>query len=647
MVGDVDRGERGRMEGGAQKRRRMAVRVVALFVLAGALASWPASSVGAQATDGCDVQSIAIEQVDEHVPTDAPEFTGLFDAGRVSDRVAIRSFTLDGGGAGLMLFVNDARSVGAAEDGHGEHTAGFRDALREAGVSVAGLTVTREGVIGSSALHQGLVQRTAEAREGRIILFVMAVIDERFDDPASEEAFLFEQLDAQLARIPEACHRDAPAEEDRSGYVTGAVAAVGLAVFVAPAFVAWLRDPTARRRARRRGKESVGFVQHDVAADARADLRAARNTDLALLLGLGVSSLAALGYVWNEPGLFAAVPLGIFVSWAASALTSRRAPEWSRPEPWLRTARRPVLSFVALAFSLGFLALGLFGAARRIYMATLTDNELEVLAALNQTDPVLFREQPLWLALAGFALGGATHRLARRLAQRRASEVIATDDRPPVLLLRSFGDDGLRVRVRTQRHGLAEMVHLRRTQRFEEMVGWTLSSAGPVTTVADPRLRREPLGAARERLSQESWLPVVRERIASAGKIALIAGQTQGLEVELEAIRDLGRLDDTLVVIPPTMDAVERWAYVAERLGIAARLDPSDQQTVIVAFRRGIPHAFVGAARDAPSYRAAAHAALELTSRSAEPDAAGAPLPPPLPQSASAGVQAMSVRLGQ
>jgi len=69
------------------------------------------------------------------------------------------------------------------------------------------------------------------------------------------------------------------------------------------------------------------------------------------------------------------------------------------------------------------------------------------------------------------ALGAIISRLARRLAAIDAHQLILRDTRPPVLYLRSFGDDRLKLLTATLgRPSLIERFTLRRFDAFEEVI---------------------------------------------------------------------------------------------------------------------------------------------------------------------------------
>ncbi|MFD6106711.1 hypothetical protein ACFWFQ_29080, partial [Nocardia salmonicida] len=86
---------------------------------------------------------------------------------------------------------------------------------------------------------------------------------------------------------------------------------------------------------------------------------------------------------------------------------------------------------------------------------------------------------------------------ARRMAALRADEALADDRRRQVLLLRSFQDDELRMRMhRSARHSPVEVVAGQAFERFEELLAWSLWRIGPVVAIGQPGEELPTLGAA-------------------------------------------------------------------------------------------------------------------------------------------------------
>src|SRR4029077_18038660 len=91
---------------------------------------------------------------------------------------------------------------------------------------------------------------------------------------------------------------------------------------------------------------------------------------------------------------------------------------------------------------------------------------------------------------------------------------------PPVLSLRSFPDDRLRLRTATLgRPSLVERFTPRRFDRFEEVLIRHLSRYGPVSAVTPPGTRLAPLGAARETIEPANWQSAVAGWMAHSALI--------------------------------------------------------------------------------------------------------------------------------
>jgi hypothetical protein len=83
--------------------------------------------------------------------------------------------------------------------------------------------------------------------------------------------------------------------------------------------------------------------------------------------------------------------------------------------------------------------------------------------------------------------------LMRRLSMRALRTRELQDSRPPILLLRSFADDNIKVRARgNHRRSLIDRLSLRRRERFEEVVAAALAVQGPVEAVGQVGERLPP-----------------------------------------------------------------------------------------------------------------------------------------------------------
>ena len=136
-----------------------------------------------------------------------------------------------------------------------------------------------------------------------------------------------------------------------------------------------------------------------------------------------------------------------------------------------------------------------------------------------------------------------------------AQEVRLKDQRPPVLLLRSFADDEL-VMQRTK----AFLVNVTNTPlSLEEQIVVPLWEVGPVVAIGQPGLDTDPIGAAREHIVGPLWQSRVQVLIGESVLVVVVLGETEGLFWEYE---QLSRHRVSLLVIwPPGATDVlgKRW----------------------------------------------------------------------------------------
>ncbi|MEL6317437.1 MAG: hypothetical protein AAFR16_07335, partial [Pseudomonadota bacterium] len=151
----------------------------------------------------------------------------------------------------------------------------------------------------------------------------------------------------------------------------------------------------------------------------------------------------------------------------------------------------------------------------------------------------------LLLPLAALILG-----LGRRLSQPDAGRLLEADARAPVLLLRSFKDDAATL---SSRNALKRLLYLGLygRVRLEAAIADELARLGPFIAVGQPGETLPALGAARAYFSDDEWRDAVRDWIAKARLIVVIAGTTRWVAWELEQIQAAGKLDATVLLIPP------------------------------------------------------------------------------------------------
>jgi hypothetical protein len=446
---------------------------------------------------------------------------------------------------------------------------------------------------------------------------------------------------AQSARSPAGETERGDEWHDAGALVGSAVAAVSIYLLIVGG-IAWLADYRAHtgRRQRSGADEGEATTEHavvDVSQVVRARRRVARaafsakvfGTSLALplfyppmwpsslfLLVLGVV-LVALG-IGLERGrrgaavgllvLSALVVLGLITAPLAllfapgAVIVLRRPVSATRVRGYRRvfTGRRIGRVAGLLAVSALVAVVGLFAL---------------VTSVIGGSDAETGARQSL-SALACLALAVLPYRQARRHAGLQAAAATERDERAPVLYLRSFRDDRLKIRARggSPRHSALERFGARRRERFEEVVAGHLWAYGPVIAVSEPGEQLAPIGAARAQFDDATWQEGVATWLTRSRLVVITVGRTAGLAWEVAKVTELGLWGRTILVFPPIGPAelTDRWdalraAAATAGVELVLRCDPSHALAAALVDSKLV--AFVGARRDEWHYEACLHAA--------------------------------------
>lgn len=211
------------------------------------------------------------------------------------------------------------------------------------------------------------------------------------------------------------------------------------------------------------------------------------------------------------------------------------------------------------------------------------------------------------------------------------------DPRPPVLYLRSFGDDRLKLWTATfGRPSLIERFTLRRFDTFEEVLVRYLSGYGPVIAVNPPGTKLAPLGAARETIDSADWQSAVATWMTQSRLIVFATPPSQvnrGLRWELETVSVHGYWDKALIVVPPVRaeQLQARWHGLLG-VGLWPFTVPGpveDPHALVLALRNGRWHVISADRRTEWSYSAALEQALGDPRRLAPPPPQHAHQPTP------------------
>lgn len=128
----------------------------------------------------------------------------------------------------------------------------------------------------------------------------------------------------------------------------------------------------------------------------------------------------------------------------------------------------------------------------------------------------------------------------KKLAARNAHDIIRRDSRKPVLFLRSFADDGERIRA----VGYADV----KTAKTEESIMVKkLKTLGPVIAIGRPGEELAEIGAARIYVPHANWQQVALLLMKHSRCVVMKAGDSPGLHWEMAALRQY--VDPRKVVI--------------------------------------------------------------------------------------------------
>lgn len=130
-------------------------------------------------------------------------------------------------------------------------------------------------------------------------------------------------------------------------------------------------------------------------------------------------------------------------------------------------------------------------------------------------------------------------------------ELLATDQRRPILFLRSFRDD--QVKLRRSRRSLLRLLTGSSDRRLlDHLATEELSSLGPVVALGAPGEPISPYGAARGYFEHANWQNAVLNLMDGAALIVLVVDETAGTWWEIEQIAARPeRLHKTVFLVHP------------------------------------------------------------------------------------------------
>ncbi len=463
---------------------------------------------------------------------------------------------------------------------------------------------------------------------------------------ASASSLMSMVATAQWRKVPADTPDTAPSGSDLAEGAAGTSVGALVGYLAIVDGIAYLRNPLRRRRRRRSSRATPGRPAGpditDVSGGATRSRRLAVGRLAVQLTGLSIAVYGVDTHMVGSGPWYAFVVLGLAVVWAGGRFIHPAGVHRDKNRAPLAGSHRifvtGLLAVAATLILLGLVCLVFLG----FYQMQPSGTTVPSLTGQGTTDAQSVASDLELAGLVLVVLGAIIFRTSRRLGSIQARRLMLRDPRPPVLYLRAFGDDRLRLWTATfGRPSLIERFTLRRFDTFEEVLVRHLSRYGPVIAVNPPRTRLAPLGAARETIDSPDWQSVVADLMARSSLIVLVTPPrevTGGLRWELESVTAGGYWDKALIVVPPVRaeDLQHRWEEFQEE---GARLWPftvpgpvADPHALVLAFRH--PRwTVIGADRRTEwSYGAALRQAVaDLRERAPAPPQAPRPPGPPAP----------------
>ncbi|MET0068820.1 MAG: hypothetical protein ABW096_02195 [Candidatus Thiodiazotropha sp.] len=176
------------------------------------------------------------------------------------------------------------------------------------------------------------------------------------------------------------------------------------------------------------------------------------------------------------------------------------------------------------------------------------------------------------LCLGMFAGGAMLVIHGKRHLTPRVEEVLAKDQRAPILYLRSFNDQGDDFTLSGFFSAVGAMFSSRNMglstsswgPTFQSQLAYVMERVGPYIAVGRPGVRLPGTGAARLYVPEEEWQQRVTQLIRTARLVIIRAGTSAGLNWEIETVKKIIHKPCQLLVILP----LSKKGYRAFRLAV-------------------------------------------------------------------------------
>lgn len=190
------------------------------------------------------------------------------------------------------------------------------------------------------------------------------------------------------------------------------------------------------------------------------------------------------------------------------------------------------------------------------------------------------------------------------------------DNRKPVLFLRSFSDERIRLRGTHLRGAFSRAF---RSTSIEDLLANACMSFAPLVTLGKPGQKITPFGSYREYVDEDSWRKTVSQLIVGSRQIVIGLADTESIWWEVEKIFRANQESRTLFLFPPDCHKLQSQKEIllnlqqiaARKSSIPFRIDdgtlvPEDVSQIIGLFydaERDTIHAFTSTEATPFAYR--------------------------------------------
>ncbi|MEQ1696263.1 MAG: hypothetical protein ABL901_10540 [Hyphomicrobiaceae bacterium] len=187
-----------------------------------------------------------------------------------------------------------------------------------------------------------------------------------------------------------------------------------------------------------------------------------------------------------------------------------------------------------------------------------TSEDFAAIFKNRPTEAFLYNAIGIVAIFSIFPIGLFVSRIARRIMQRHADALILSGRYAPIVFLRSFQDENVRVAPISYVRWVTRLF-----PRLEEVVLQTVAKMGPPIAIGLPGEKMRRLGAMRAYYDNHAWQPAFKDWVARAHLIVAMAGTTPWALWELRYIIEHGHAGKLILVFPATTNECSRWEKIA------------------------------------------------------------------------------------